>query len=56
MTKEQAKDVYLIMLVIYSLSAFVCAIFLARGNDFVNFCLLQYGVMFMVQSWNEVDF
>lgn len=55
MSKETAKTLYLIMLCLYSLSAFICAVFLARGNDFVNFCLIQYGVMFMVQSWREVD-
>ena len=56
MTKEQAKTIYLLLLLTYSLSAFICAVFLARGNDFVNFCLIQYGVMFMAQSWNEVGF
>lgn len=55
MTKETAKTLYLILLCIYSLSAFVCAICLARGNDFVNFCLIQYGVMFMAQSWREAS-
>lgn len=47
------KDIYIGLLVLCSLSAFTCAIFLARGNDFINFCLIQYGIIFMVQSWRE---